>query len=469
MPTPVASSRLVNYEQILHDGILAAKNDRRDIAYSLLNQAIELNGTDARPYVWLAEISDDPQEKISYLEQAVVLDPNNAAARRELAVLTGKIAPQEVLPIGHSSTAVRTEGGLEAQAQSFTCPQCGGRMSFSILATGLACPFCGFVGNAAPVSHSETVADRAEQVLDFVLPTASGHDWAENQKRVACGQCGALTILPAELKSAECPYCGSNQFVLTAAAERIVDPQVIALMKLDARQVAAQVKSWLGKGMLAPDDLLRAVQRIRLRPAYYSFWTFDGTVEVRWSCEVKEGSGRYAIWVNRDGVESSFFDDILVPGMKALEPHDLEMIEPFNLKEVLEFKPEQVVGWPTLIYNRSLAEASLMAREQVTRKVRATLSARVEAGREKRNFQTRGSGWSGMTFKHVLLPLWTGMYRYKGKDFRLLVNGQTGKVGGEKPTDRVKALVGFLTVSVALFLVIWFLLWLWNNSGNFHF
>ena len=43
-----------------------------------------------------------------------------------------------------------------------------------------------------------------------------------------------------------------------------------------------------------------------------------------------------------------------------------------------------------------------------------------------------------MTFKHALLPLWVGTYEYLGKHYQLLVNGQTGKVGGKKPTDKTK-------------------------------
>ncbi len=39
----------------------------------------------------------------------------------------------------------------------------------------------------------------------------------------------------------------------------------------------------------------------------------------------------------------------------------------------------------------------------------------------------------GETFKHVLLPIWMAAYKYNGKSFRFVVNGQTGKVQGERP------------------------------------
>jgi hypothetical protein len=41
--------------------------------------------------------------------------------------------------------------------------------------------------------------------------------------------------------------------------------------------------------------------------------------------------------------------------------------------------------------------------------------------------------WRNETFKHVILPIWMAAYRYNGKSYRFLVNGQTGEVQGERP------------------------------------
>ena len=62
--------------------------------------------------------------------------------------------------------------------------------------------------------------------------------------------------------------------------------------------------------------------------------------------------------------------------------------------------------------------------------------------------RTGAGQWSGITFKHLLLPLWTGTYRYQGKEYRLMINGQMGKVAGKKPRDNVK--VGIVTAGGVL-------------------
>jgi hypothetical protein len=279
------------------------------------------------------------------------------------------------------------------------------------------------------------------------------------QQRLSCERCGALNILPPGLKATSCSYCGANQFIESPVQAELVDPQLIALMKIDNRRVVKLVRQWLQKGIFSPDNLLVAGRGMQLRPAYYSCWTFDGTLDLHWACEVTQGSGQYKQWVPMSGKESRFFNDVLVPGVKVIAERELDGLGPFNLLEVEEFKPEQLAGWTAILYDRSLSDASLLAREKVVQKIRPQVYDMIAMGREKRNVDIGGGSWSGMTFKHILLPLWTGSYRYKGKGYRVLVNGQTGKIFGDKPRDMVK-LIFSTFISIMFLILIAILFWL---------
>ena len=80
-----------NFETLVRDGITASKNGNQRLAWSLLNQATQMNSYDPRPWLWLTETTDDLAEKCEYLEKAVAADPRNAAARRALAILKEKL------------------------------------------------------------------------------------------------------------------------------------------------------------------------------------------------------------------------------------------------------------------------------------------------------------------------------------------------------------------------------------------
>jgi hypothetical protein len=64
-----------------------------------------------------------------------------------------------------------------------------------------------------------------------------------------------------------------------------------------------------------------------------------------------------------------------------------------------------------------------------------------------------------MTWKHLLLPLWVVAYRYRGKTWRLVVNGQTGQVDGEAPLSWAKILLLVLVVATVMAVVALVVYW----------
>ncbi len=449
------SMRDRNYEALVRQGITAAKNENRRLAFSLLNQAVQMNSLDARPWLWLTETTDELKEKIEYLEHAVAADPNNAATRRALAILQGKVDPSEAVPSPGPVIVRPSEAPIAAQTKkTFLCPKCGGHIEFDIQTNQLNCIYCGY----SPDFGEDRSAADAERFMDEVLPTQSGHLWAASQQQLSCQRCGAGSLWPPEQKAVECPYCASHQLIASVETAGLIDPQAIAVMQVEENEAIRRVQEWFGRGWFAPDDLNKAAKKHILHPAYYPFWTFDGILEIHWSCEVNEsGSSKYHNWVSRTGVECELFNDVLVPGLKRLKFKDLRKLGPYNLMDVVEFNPEYLAGWPALTYDQPLARASLLARERVVQDVRRNLSDRVMPGQQKRRLQTGGINWSDMTFKNVLLPLWIGTYHYQGKEYQVLVNGQTGKVSGEKPRDLLKTFLIITSVIAALLVVMAFL------------
>ena len=85
---------------------------------------------------------------------------------------------------------------------------------------------------------------------------------------------------------------------------------------------------------------------------------------------------------------------------------------------------------------------------------RRQLQFKAAPGHDISELSVNGGDFTGQSFQLVLLPLWVGAYQYRQKPYRVLVNGQTGKVAGERPTDWVKvallAVAGVIVVGVPL-------------------
>ena len=198
---------------------------------------------------------------------------------------------------------------------------------------------------------------------------------------------------------------------------------------------------------------------MHLLPAYYPFWIFDGTLEVPWFCDVNVGKGSATAWEAETGTHSENFNDILIPGLRKMTQADLAGIKPFELTELIEFTHDHLEELMALAYDTPLADASLHAREMVRKQVRSALPTLVEPGHKKRNFSIGEGRWSGLTYKLALLPIYTANYFFQGKRYRLLVNGQTGKVSGNKPIDNFK-LAMFVLGGVFLLVIIMVIIWL---------
>ena len=56
-----------------------------------------------------------------------------------------------------------------------------------------------------------------------------------------------------------------------------------------------------------------------------------------------------------------------------------------------------------------------------------------DIGGDEQRISSMTSSYSDITFKHVLLPVWLASYRWNNKAFRVVVNGRTGQVSGERP------------------------------------
>ena len=60
----------------------------------------------------------------------------------------------------------------------------------------------------------------------------------------------------------------------------------------------------------------------------------------------------------------------------------------------------------------------------------------VQEARRRQAGSTAPGRFSDFTYKQVLLPLWVGTYHCEGRTYSMQVNGQTGRVGGQRPGKR---------------------------------
>ncbi|MDA7977320.1 MAG: hypothetical protein MPJ50_00965 [Pirellulales bacterium] len=257
-----------------------------------------------------------------------------------------------------------------------------------------------------------------------------------------CNGCGASMSYSAEDQALACPFCGSVHLEEQPDAKTLVANSVVP-MTVTQHDAINAMRSWLGKGMWRPGDLSEKAMLVTTRSVYVPYWVFEAETHTYWTADTNRTPAfARGDWCPMAGEHTGRHSGLLVGASGALTPAETAEICPFDLsagkppEEVdLQFATVEEFGLQRK-YARPLARAGIEARE------RNHCDALYVPGRSRNvNVNVR---IEGMTSEPVLLPIWIMAYRYKNRVFRLLVNGQTGKVTGSAPTSvwKVLAAVG---------------------------
>ncbi len=366
------------------------------------------------------------------------------------------------------------------QPQHFPCPQCGAELNWDPSSRTLSCDFCGYQQAVGADERPEDFARPAIKERDLFAflqesQAQKAHGYGVETKSVKCEKCGATVSVDPKVTSTECPFCGSNLVLEQAPDEALIRPESLIPFQVDRETAVRRYREWLGKGWFHPGDLKKRAGQSRIYGVYLPFWTFDAHASSDWRAE----AGYYyyeteTYWTTEDGKQvqktrqvrrtrwepawgrhEQFYDDVLIYATQSVEPKLLERIYPFDTSKLVPYDPRYLSGWQAEQYQIGLEEGWKLAEKRIKDKERDACAKQVP-GDTYRNLQV-STRLSKVTFKHVLLPVWIASYPYKGKVYRYLVNGQTGKIYGEKPISWIRVAIAVVVVLIILAIVVYFL------------
>lgn len=336
--------------------------------------------------------------------------------------------------------ATRTE--QIPDAKNFKCPNCGATTAFNPRAGSVTCSNCGSV-YALNTQRVGRDANDFEFTLDTLHSAPRG--WGVTRRDLHCEKCGANTsVAPTEL-STTCPFCGSNQVTARAAVPDAFRPRYLIPFKIERDACHAFAREWLKRGWLYPRDLANAARAAQFTGVYLSFWTFSALVNAPWRAQVgyerqqqyfdmdaKAFKTRTVIdWRNENGRVRVPFENQLATATTHIPARLLKRLEPFSLDALVTYDPGYLAGWRAQSYEIALNDAWDAARAQMREQTRQLAYGEIDS-RHVRNFSINAA-FDNETWRLLLLPVYIAAYRFQDKTYQLVINGQTGKVAGDKP------------------------------------
>jgi len=368
-------------------------------------------------------------------------------------------APPETLP--------QTPSHAPQETNRFPCEQCGADYRFDPKEGSLTCSHCG---------HSQVVREQGDhggglRELDFKAALSQQLPEAEMEvTRVSsCPNCAAQVEFSNETHALECPFC-ATPVVADTGESRHIKPKGVVPFELEERAAHDAMSTWLGRLWFAPNGLQAYARKGRaMEGIYVPFWTYDAESQSRYSgqrgttyyvsetvmVDGKAEQRRVAKirWTPVSGRVRRFFDDVLVLASKSLPKRYTDALEPWDLSALAPYQPQFLAGFRAEAYAVDLEEGFHEARAHMDRVIERDV--RFDIGGDRQRISHIDTQLSDVTFKHVLLPVWLAAYKYRGKTYRFVVNGQSGRVQGERPYSAWKiataVVLGLAVLGVAAY------------------
>lgn len=346
-------------------------------------------------------------------------------------------------------------------AEVYICKNCGGNMVFDIKSQSLKCPYCD--------EEVEIKDSREIREFDFnrVHELENNTDWNNTTEVVKCESCGGETVIERHQSAAICSFCGSSK-ILKSKQLSGIKPEAIIPFKIDKYGATEVLERWMKKRWLSPNNLKHLYQSEKMTSMYVPYWTYDAYAYSRYTgrggqyyyvTEQVDGKSvrvRKTRWYSVNGSVNSNFDDIQVNASRNFDENLIRVIEPFNTNQLQPFRTEFISGYVAERYSKGVKDCFSIAKykmEQVLEdKARNDILRRYDVASDIRLY----TNFKNVTYKHVLLPIWTAHYDYAGKKYKYIINGQTGKVHGKYPLSALKIILLIILVIVVLALVFYF-------------
>ena len=372
---------------------------------------------------------------------------------------------------GAAATPQRLNAMLQEHqdTRTYPCGQCGGELQFHIGQQQLACPHCGNVQAFREATGAVEEKDLRSALRDLRTNREGAQALVAGEKEVVCQNCGGHTTFTGTLTSTKCPYCTTpiqRDDIQDAPARLPVDG--VLPFRVDERAAKDKLQEWVSSRWFAPSEFKDYSSSGSFESVYTAYFTYDAQAETDYRGErgddhtvtVGEGDDQRTEtetrWRHASGRVHNTFDDVpVVANEGGLNLGYIAQLEPWPMEQVKPYSPEYVAGHLSRTYDNDVEECFDRAKQVMSSEIPRTVERDIGGDHQRIHQQT--TTWSGLTFKHLLLPIWLLTVNFEGSTYQVMINGATGEVVGERPYSKVKIIATVAAVIAVIVLLVLFL------------
>ena len=356
--------------------------------------------------------------------------------------------------------------------KEYKCPCCGGAIEFNAAGQNMYCPFCGTEFDIATLQSFEAELQQEAGGDNMHWATTGGTGWyqgeQESLRRYTCNSCGGEVVADGTTAATECPFCG-NPVMVPGQLSGALRPNFLVPFRVDKEGAKAALRNHYKGKLLLPKVFKDENHINEIKGIYVPFWLYDtdtqasvrykATTVRTWSDSDYNYTETCYFAVRRGGFVG--FEKVPVDGSTKMEDDLMESIEPFNIQDSVPFHTAYLSGFLADKYDVDSATSIARANERIRASVIRACREAVIGYDSLEEVGNRVDLKHGRA-KNVMMPVWMLNTRYKDKTYTFCMNGQTGRIVGNLPVDKTKALLlaggVFAGTMAVVFAVLQFLL-----------
>ena len=316
----------------------------------------------------------------------------------------------------------------------FKCKNCGGNAVYHPEKKAMWCPHCDSL-------------DSQERL--------------DNENMENCSNCGAPLEQVGEFTSAlKCSHCGAY-IILKDRVEGKKRPHLILPFEIGKERAIEIIRKEFGNRMFTPDSFLEQATMNDFEGSYVPFWLYDYMSRIDYEGKATKvrvyRSGQYEVTetshyqvIRKLDIQ---FDKVPVDASKEKADDIMDLMEPYEYKALLNFEEKYMSGFQGEVVNFPEDVEENRAKDKVKSSAETMLSETI-SGYTTCVPLHKDINMIKQKAQFALMPVWVYRYHFRGKEYVYHVNGQTGKVIGELPTDKRKARWYSVAVAV-MFGIMW--------------
>lgn len=351
----------------------------------------------------------------------------------------------------------------------YKCPNCGGALEFNAAAQKMKCPFCDSEFEMEQLkAMDEAMNNTKPDSAQWDNPGASFSESETDGMNVyICNSCGGEIVADANTAATSCPYC-DNPIVLKERFSGGLKPDLVIPFKFDKKAAKQALKNHVNPKKYVPRIFKDENHIDEIQGIYVPNWLFncDADANVNYKAEIirkwSDSSYNYT--------ETSYYnlfrngqikiDSLPVDGSTKMDDTLMESIEPFDVKEGVDFQTAYLAGYLADKYDVSAEDSIARANERIKQSAIDALRRTIDSRYSGVHTENAQMNVTNGFYRYALYPVWILNTSWQGKKFTFAMNGQTGKFVGDLPLDKNAFWKSVSILSAVLGGVIYAAMWL---------